>query len=221
MTEQSTVESTEIESTEVEEVEVEEQEQESEEPTTVNFAGMSFPDMETATKTFKEMQSRATKAEQELAKIRKQAELEKAKEEFKNLDPEDQMARLQELILEERYAEAKVEETKQEVAEYVDDTEEVKQFASKHPVLSEYPELASLFEELATTKYKNATLESLYAMKIQPLVDKLGGKRVVIKKKVVGNPQGLNQFSPEVVAKMSKEEYEKHRPAIIASMAKK
>lgn len=184
-------------------------------PVSFTFAGKDFTSQVEAEHSYKEMQKVFTQATQKLKTVEKQIETEMFKAEFQNLDPDEKIERLAELMLAKQDAEVQVEEV-EEALEVYDDTDTVQSYADNHPILSEYPELSEVFVELATTKYKTATLESLFTAKIKPLIEKLGNKSVTVKKKVVGTTQTHKQFSPEAISKMSPDEYEKNRAAILS-----
>jgi hypothetical protein len=188
-------------------------------PVSVTFAGRSFPSLAEAERAYKELQKSATQAAQKLKAVEAQIKAEQTKAEFKNLDPDEKMDRLAELVLQRDLAQDEVVETEEALDEYdaAADYTAVQQYTSKHPVLAEYPELAEQFIELATTKYKEYTLDSLYNVKFKPLIEKLSGKKVVVKNKVVGNAKQANTFTAEAIRKMSPAEYEKHRDAILKS----
>ena len=202
--------------TPLEEVEVEETEMESEEdtqdntPETVQFAGREFNSMAEAEKAYKSMQADSTKAKQELARINKEIEKAQFTAEFQDLDADEKLNRLAELHFQKETVEEEIEENEEALE---DDTPIVQAFVSKHPLLSEYPELADQFIEMALMpKYRDATLESLYKAKFEPLINKLAGKKVTVKRKIVGTPE--SGFTPEQIAAMDDKTYEKNRDAI-------
>lgn len=186
-------------------------------PEVFTFAGRDFPSIEEAEKTYKEMQKTATQKTQELKKIEAQIKAEKLKAEFQGLDPDEKMDKLAELMLQKEELEEEVEEVEEAL---VDDTPEVLAFVKRHPILSEYPALAEQFVDLATTKFKGYTLDSLYDSRFKPLVESLAGKKVTIKKKVVGGGSSSSELTEDKIAKMSPAEYEKNREAILKFLTK-
>jgi hypothetical protein len=216
-TEELQEESTEL----IESVEETQEESATQEPETFEFGGMQFAEKEQAVKTFKEMQARATRAEQELSKVKSTIEKEKFKAEFQELDADEKMNRLADLMLQKEQAEEQVETTQTATEHFEDDMSTINQFVKTNPVLAGNSELAQMFSELALSpKFRDATLDSLYKVKIQPLIEKLSGTKI-IQKKVVPTGRTVQGFTNEQIARMSPSEYEKHRAEILNSLTKK
>jgi hypothetical protein len=200
-----------------EEIESVEEDTDVEVPEVFSFAGREFPSQVEAEKTYKEMQKTATQKTQELKKIEAQIKAEKLKAEFQSLDPDEKMDKLAELMLQKEELEDEVEEVEEALE---DDTPEVQAYIKRHPVLSEYPALAEQFLDLATTKFKGYTLDSLYDSRFKPLIDSIAGKKVTVKKKVVSGSTQLSELTEEAISKMSPAEYEKNREAILKFLTK-
>ncbi len=206
----------EVDAEEIESVETEE-DTDVEVPEVFSFAGREFPSIVEAEKAYKEMQKTATQKTQELKKIEAQIKAEKLKAEFQSLDPDEKMDKLAELMLQKEELEDEVEEVEEALE---DDTPEVQAYIKRHPVLSEYPALAEQFLDLATTKFKGYTLDSLYESRFKPLIDSIAGKKVTVKKKVVSGSTQSSELTEEAISKMSPAEYEKNREAILKFLTK-
>lgn len=206
----------EVDTEEIESVETEE-DTDVEVPEVFSFAGREFPSIAEAEKAYKEMQKTATQKTQELKKIEAQIKAEKLKAEFQSLDPDEKMDKLAELMLQKEELEDEVEEVEEALE---DDTPEVQAYIKRHPVLSEYPALAEQFLDLATTKFKGYTLDSLYESRFKPLIDSIAGKKVTVKKKVVSSGTQTGELTEEAISKMSPAEYEKNREAILKFLTK-
>lgn len=201
------------ESEEVDEDEYEE-DTDDETPEVFTFAGREFSSMEEAERAYKEMQADSTKARQQLSRVEKQIQNELLKAELQELDPEERITRLTDLMLEKEQLEEEIEET-EESAPIADDTDIVEAYASGHPILRQFPELAEQFVILASTEYKNYKLDSIYDTKFKPLIDSLAGKKVTVKTKVSSGKASGSGLSEEIIKGMKPAEYEKRRDEIL------
>lgn len=198
---------------EVDEVETEE-DTDVETPEVFTFAGRQFSSMEEAERAYKEMQADSTKSKQQLAKVEKQIKNEMLKAELSELEPEERIARLTDFMLGQEELEEEIEATEESAPE-ADDTEEVEAFAKGHPILRQFPELAEQFVILATNQYKGYKLDSIFDAKFKPLIDRLAGKKVVVKTKVSSGKASGTGLSDEVIQKMKPAEYESRRDEIL------
>lgn len=213
----------EVTTEEGEEVEAEtEIEDTQEEEPVIMFNGRQYASLAEAEQQFKEMQKRATQAEQKLkahdAKTKADQELAK----FKDMDPEEKLDWLAQRELERNNLEAEVEEAQEEVETQSDPTE-VESYVKTQPYLSKYPTLAKQFKILAMQpEYAKYTLESIFDVEFKPLIDDLAGKKVKVTRKVApGKTQAQSGFTDAQIAAMSPAEYEKNRSAILAQMNNK
>lgn len=222
LTPQEEVETPEEEIVEGEETEIEEDTQVEEEPV-ITFNGRQYASLEDAEKQFKEMQKRATQAEQKLKAHESQVKAEQEMSKFKDMDPEEKLEWLAQRQLEKETLQAEVEEAKEEEQTFVADTAEVKAYIKTQPYLSKYPTLADKFMKLAVLpEYKDYTLESIFDVEFKPLIDDLAGKKVKVTRKVAPGKKTVQQgFTNEQIAAMSPAEYEKNREKILAQMNNK
>ncbi len=205
------------ESEEVDEVETEE-DTDVETPEVFTFAGREFSSQEEAERAYKEMQADSTRAKQQLAKVEKQIKNEMLKAELSELEPEERIARLTDLMLEKEKLEEEIEEA-EESAPIVDDTAEVEAYAKGHPILRQFPELAEQFVTLATNQYKGYILDDIFNVKFKPLIDRLAGKKVVVKTKVSSGKATGSGLTLEKIQAMKPAEYEKNREEILKFFA--
>lgn len=211
----------EIESTEEEVDEVEtDEDTDVETPEVFTFAGREFSSQEEAERAYKEMQADSTRAKQQLAKVEKQIKNEILKAELSELEPEERIARLTDLMLEKEQLEEEIEEA-EESAPIANDTAEVEAYVKGHPILRQFPELAEQFIDLASTKYKNYKLDSIFDTKFKPLIDRLAGKKVVVKTKVSSGKATGSGLSDEIIKAMKPAEYEKRRDEILKFYSQK
>ena len=68
---------------------------------------------------------------------------------------------------------------------------------------------------LATNQYKGYKLDSIFDAKFKPLIDRLAGKKVVVKTKVSSGKASGTGLSDEVIQKMKPAEYESRRDEIL------
>lgn len=204
---------------EADEVETDEDTDE-ETPEVYTFAGREFSSREEAERAYKEMQADSTKAKQQLAKVEKQIKNEMLKAELQGLDPEERITRLTDLMFEKEQLEEEIE-VAEESAPIADDTAEAKAYVKGHPILRQFPELAEQFVDLATTKYQNYKLDSIFEAKFKPLIERLAGKKVVVKKKVSSGGGSSTGLSDEVISNMKPAEYEKRREEILKYYSRK
>lgn len=206
-----------------EEVETEIEEDTQDEEPVITFNGRQYATLEDAEKQYKEMQKRATQAEQALKAHESKVKAEQEMSRFKDMDAEEKLEWLAQKQLEKEQLQAEVVEAKEVEETLEEDTAEVTAFVKTHPYLSKYSTLADKFMKLAVLpEYKGYTLESIFDVEFKPLIDDLGGKKVKVTRKVApGGKTSAQGFTAEQIQAMSPAEYEKNRKAILAQMNNK
>ncbi len=177
---------------------------------------------EDAEKAFKNIQERATKAEQRLKEVQKEMSA-KSMEEFKNMDYDAQIAFLLKRDQEREEALNALHSTVAEQAQ-MSDSVAIDKFIKNDPLLKDTG-LADEFRLLAThPDMKEYSLDSIYKTVFKPKIDKLMGTKITIKeKKILKNSEDKNipqseGFTQDAIARMSPSAYEANREKILQSM---
>lgn len=170
-----------------------------------------------AEKAFKEMQARATKAEQAIKEIERKTLSEKSLAELQNMDYDE---KLEYLLKRDIDRETLLQEFKSKLEpEYSpdDDSTAMDKYIGQNRMLREYG-LDEIFREIASKpEYREYTFESIYEAKIKPMIQKVGGTKIKVKEKPIMGNSSVPTESFGDVSKMSDAQYEKHRLEILRS----
>lgn len=173
-----------------------------------------YKSIEDAQEAFGHIQARATKAEQSLKDLKKEMRG-KTQEEIKALDYDKQLEYLIGKVQEYEDKMAEMSEGAEE--EQANDSQEIKNFISKNPLLKETG-LDEEFELIAThPSMQEYTLQSIFEVRMKPKLEKLMGTKITTKERKLTGSSSKPEPQFTDVSKMSTADYEKDRAKIMAA----
>lgn len=135
---------------------------------------------------------------------------------------ENQFSQLQDGLSEQFVTQSKAED-QAHLDSFLTSDSELKEFPELHGIFKMYAHSDQLVdaEKYGDTRWNQVKLEDIKATVIKPMLEKLAGKKITVREKPLrgqSTPTVDSGWTPEKVAALTPQQYEKHRIEIFKSM---